>query len=274
MIALDHALILVRALDAAAPAWRRLGFTLTSRGRHVELGTANHTVVFPRDYLELMTVAQPTAANERWGAALVTGDGLHALALATDDAVATHERLAARGVPSEAPIRFGRPVVTADGMRDARFTVCMLEPRATPAVGAFFCQHHTPDLVWRPDSLAHANTAIGVAGVTVIRADPDRDGPAYERLLGSARVHPHPGGVTLALGRTQLWLVRPDYAAARLDRRPPDPGPLGLTVAVADLAAARRVLAANGVPYRRFARRSLLIEPTFASGVLLELLAT
>lgn len=273
MLALDHALILARDLDLAAATWTRLGFTLTARGHHAELGTANHTIVFPRDYLELLSVAAPTEAAARWTRALERGDHLHGLALATDDAAATHRMLVGRGVAVQAPIRFGREVVTPEGARTARFTVCLLEPAATPAFDAFFCQHHTPELVWRADRQRHANTAVGLVGVTVVRDNPEVDGQAYERLLGSARVHPRPGGITLALGRTQVWLVRPSYAAARLERAAPPPGPLGLSVAVADLGVARRLLASQGVPYRGFGEGAVLVEPTFASGAFLELVA-
>jgi hypothetical protein len=43
---------------------------------------------------------------------------------------------------------------------------------------------------------------------------------------------------------------------------------------VADLGTVRQVLVAGGVPYRDFAARSVLVEPTFTHGVYLEFLAS
>jgi hypothetical protein len=273
MISLDHAVVLVRDLDAAAPAYRRLGFELTPRGRHGQLGTANHTIVFRRDYLELMTVEERRPANARWADSLDRGEGLALLALATNDARALYRTLVERRVAAAEPIDFGRSVARPSGPVEARFTVCIPEPDASPAIPAFFCQHHTPEHVWLEEYQGHPNTARGIAAITVVTPRPDRVLPAYERLLGKARVHPRPGGVTLTVGRARVWLIQPDYAADRLARhRAPPAGPLGVTVAVTSVATAKRVLAAAAVPYRAFGRRSILIEPTFTHGVFLELL--
>lgn len=274
MITLDHAIILTRSLDQAAISYGRLGFSLTPRGRHPALGTANHTIVFERDYLELLAVETPGPQTDRWTRRLERGEGLAMVALASDDAESTRRRLEERGIGVGQPLSFDRPVATPSGLALARFTVCFPDEAASPALPVFFCQHHTPELVWGPAAAPHPNTARGIAGLTVVASDPVALVPAYERLLGRARVHPRPGGVTVLLGATQVWLVTPHYAATRLGRSlPPDPGPLGITVTVSALAVARQWLAANGVPFRGFAPRSILIEPTFTHGVFLELLS-
>jgi len=274
MHALDHAIILVRDLALAARAYQRLGFTLTPRGGHPTLGTANHTIVFEHDYLELLTVVARGPANERWAAGIDRGDGPGAMALQTTDAARTYQALESRGVPAEQPVHFARPVGTQGGSASARFSAVLLPDEATPAIPAFFCQHHTPELVWLPSFQRHANTARSVAGITVMVDRPEDHLVAYERLLGSARVHPRPGGITLALGPTQVWLVGRRYAESRLERHLAGPErPLGLTIGVSDLDTTRRVLAADAVPYAAFGRRSILVEPTFSSGVFLEFLA-
>src|SRR5206468_11277690 len=60
---IDHAMVLVRDLDRAAASWRRLGFTLTERGRHTRLGTHNHCMMLGRDYLEILGIVEPTPDN-------------------------------------------------------------------------------------------------------------------------------------------------------------------------------------------------------------------
>jgi len=274
MHALDHAIILVRDLALAARAYQRLGFTLTPRGGHPTLGTANHTIVFEHDYLELLTVLSRAPSNERWAAGIDRGDGPGAMVINTPDADRTHRGLESRGVPAERPIHFERPVATDAGIEAARFSAVLLPDEATPAIPAFFCQHHTPTLVWRPPYQRHANTARSVAGLTVMVDRPEDHLTAYERLLGSARVHPRPGGITLSLGPTQVWLVERSYAESRLGRHLGGPErPLGVTIGVGDLDTTRRILAADAVPFAPFGRRSILVEPTFAAGAFLEFLA-
>lgn len=272
---LDHAIVFVRDLDQAAPAYRRLGFDLTPRSGHPTLGTANHTIVFERDYLELLSIVTPGPGNRRWAEAAARGDGVGGIALATSDARATAEALRQRGVEVAPVVDFSRPVARPEGPAEARFSIAMLPAETTPGLTSFYCQHHTPELVWLPAHRRHPNTACGLAGLTLVDPELEAHAPAWERLLGRARVHPRPGGITVGIGPTRLWIVSPAYAEARLAHQVSDElAPLGITVAVRDLAAARRVLAAGAIPFRSFGARSVLVGPTWTHGVHLELLAT
>src|SRR5262249_11802749 len=134
-------MIVVRDLDRAAATYRRLGFSLTERGRHTRLGTANHCIMLQHDYLELLAVVEPTADNAPRAAALADREGPFAAALATDDAVAAATELAARGVAIGEPVRFSRPVALADGTHDAKFVVTRIDDSETPGANMFFCQH-------------------------------------------------------------------------------------------------------------------------------------
>ena len=51
--AIDHAVIALRDLDAAAASFSRLGFTLTPRGVH-SIGSQNHCIMFGSTYIELL----------------------------------------------------------------------------------------------------------------------------------------------------------------------------------------------------------------------------
>jgi hypothetical protein len=277
MLRLDHGLILVSDLDSAATTYRRLGFTLTPRGRHPSLGTANHTIMFERDYLELITIETRRPANDRWAAILDRGDGLGAMALGTDDARAVGAALRIRGVAIPEIIDFERPVTIDGGRLAARFSVAHLPPEASPALPAFFCQHHTRDLVWLPQYQRHSNGARGIAGLVVADHDPERLAAGYQRLLGRAAIHPHPGGVELDLRGARLLLVHPKFASRRLGHRVEAsvgiPRPLGVTVAVVDLDRTRSALASARVPYAPFGRRSILVGPAHSHGLHLEFVA-
>ena len=55
----DHVIVGVDDLEHAADLWRRLGFTITPRGRHIGWGTANYCVMFEHDYVELLGILDP-----------------------------------------------------------------------------------------------------------------------------------------------------------------------------------------------------------------------
>ncbi|CAO3423486.1 VOC family protein [Azospirillum endophyticum] len=182
---LDHLVIATRDLDAARDAYARLGFTVTPRGHHTQLKSANHTILFPTGtYLELLGIEEQRPANAHYAAFLRQREGIAAIALKTPNARAAAGPLTAAGFPVSESVVFGRPVELPEGTRDASFTITQIDPAATPAGRVFLCQHHTPDLVWRPDRMEHANGAIGLEALVIAAADPDAVAATYAKLLG------------------------------------------------------------------------------------------
>src|SRR5262250_320999 len=100
---IDHAIVGVRRLDGAAEQWRRLGFTLSPRGRHYGWGTANTCIMFARDYIELLGIVDAAQFTNNLDRFLSVREGLLGLAFATDDAAAARSALAARGVAVSGP---------------------------------------------------------------------------------------------------------------------------------------------------------------------------
>jgi catechol 2,3-dioxygenase-like lactoylglutathione lyase family enzyme len=162
---IDHAMILVRDLDRARDTYARMGFTLTPRGFH-SLGSQNHCIMPP----------VPPAAYQYFADFLAKGEGVGALALATDDALAAHAELTRAGIAAEEPLALSRPV---ENLGEARFTLVQLPPAETPGFRTFVCQHHTRDIVWRPEYQRHANGAAGIKSVTIATPDP----ACYARVL-------------------------------------------------------------------------------------------
>src|SRR3954471_6333224 len=151
--AIDHAVIAVRDLDAAAAKFTALGFTLTPRGQH-SIGSQNHCIMLGSTYLELLVapVAHPWLDYYRR-----FGEGLAAIALSTSDADATYELLKASG--AKPPMDLSRPV---DG-GVARFRLVQIEN--SPQV--FFVQHLTRELVWRREWQRHVNGARELVRVSL-----------------------------------------------------------------------------------------------------------
>jgi catechol 2,3-dioxygenase-like lactoylglutathione lyase family enzyme len=268
---LDHAVVLVGDLDRAEADYRRLGFSPTPRGRHPSLGTHNHCFMLDGDYFEILGVREPMPSNAPWREMLRGRQGLAAVALQTDDARADAAALSAAGVRAGEAVDFARPVDT-DGVKgDARFTVVHVDPADTPGTRMFFCQQHTPDLVWTPTSRAHPNGARRIREVEAVAADPGALAPAYERLLGPGAVVRTDGEVACRLGRTTLRFLSPGAFAARHGRSADGLGPpfmASMTVEVADAGAAADLLARGGVRADR-AGGALRVAPADAAGLLL-----
>ena len=125
ILGIDHAMIVVRDLDAAAAAWAAAGFTLSPRGLHSEaMGSANYTIMFGEDYRELLGVLAPTQHNAPMREWLAEREGLERAAFTALDAAQGVAELQARGIAALGPVAFSRPVDMPDGsMGEARFNV-------------------------------------------------------------------------------------------------------------------------------------------------------
>jgi hypothetical protein len=274
--ALDHAVVNVGSrLDEAAETYRRLGFSLTDRGHHT-LGSSNHLAIFRTTYLELLGF-EPGRGPVTTG--LLSGPlGLNALALKTRDSEGLYRDLAASGLASEPPASFSRPVELAHETRDARFKTVWLQPGAIPFGRIFFCEHLTPDLVWRPEWQKHANGAVDVAHVTVAAADPMRSAEAMRRFAGPGAWRETAGGIDVRLGGTELRIRSPESVRQRLgvvqtegasetDRM------VGLGIRSRSLEAAERALAAGGIPVASRRENAVVVAAADALGVVLEFTA-
>jgi hypothetical protein len=216
---IDHVVIAIGDLDRAAADFRRLGFTLTPRGRHT-MGSENHCAMFANDYFELLAVPAEHPVTRYYSDFLRHGDGLAALALKTDDADAFHAELRAAGIRVDPPVDFSRPVALPEGPRDAAFRIAQVDIAETPGGRTFVCQHFTRDVVWRPEYLAHANGAVGLQRIGVL-TDAARFGEvraAYERLFDRAGEGRGNGGGDweVATGDTPIHVsTRPQPARAQ-----------------------------------------------------------
>ena len=264
---IDHVVVLVRDLDRARDAYARMGFTLTPRGYHT-LGSQNHCIMFGRDYIELLAVPKPHPAMQYFSDFLARGEGLGAIALASDDANKARAELRDDGVPAEEPMDFSRPVEGGD----AKFRIVQLAADATPGCRTFVCQHFTRHLVWRPQFQSHALGASGLAGLAVIADDP---GPVGKRYAGLFSEQPKRinEGLVIDTGSAPVAVGAPGGMRRRLDSvaLPSRPGPLvaALFVRVADRAAAAAALRRGGYAPAQLKDGSYALGAKDAHGVAL-----
>jgi catechol 2,3-dioxygenase-like lactoylglutathione lyase family enzyme len=269
ILGIDHVVVLVRDLDAAAATFARLGFALTPRGRH-SIGTQNHCLMFERDYLELLAVVEPHPVTTAFAEFLVVAEGAGAIAFSSDDAAAAHASLQADGIAAQAPVDFSRPVALPGGSRDARFRIVQLANEATPGCRAFLCQHFTPEVVWRDEYRNHPLGVVGLAGVTIATDAPDDTARAWDRVLGTATAvasrerRLRAGSAEIVFEGSKARRIAPATPLARAV-----PYIAALRLRVRDRATAAGVLERAGFDARRLADGSLAIAAEQAHGVAL-----
>lgn len=265
VIGVDHVVVAVRDLANAARDWETLGFVVSPRGLHSpQMGTANHTIMFADDYVELLSPVADTEQNLQTRDFLARGEGVERVAFTTPDAAAGAAEITARGYPAIGPVHFGRPVPrSGGGEAEARFSVFRWPHEERPGgVRIFACQHHTRDAVWAPELMTHANGAVALRAIEMVCADPsheaahlarlidiraDRDGEAWRVKSGGSRA------AFIFMDASELARRYP--AAARAGA--PAQGVAALRIATTDLAAAAALSSAiahdgrASVPARR-----------------------
>jgi hypothetical protein len=187
LIGLDHLVIAVRDLDAAAAEWAALGFTMSPRGLHSpHMGSGNYTMMFGEDYLELLGVVSPTPHNEALRGFLAGREGMERAAFITTDAEKGAAALRAKGLSgTNGPVHFGRPVPLPDGTEtEARFSVFHYPREEAPGgLRIFACQHHTRPAVWVPELQRHANGVTGIRRALVATDTPGTAAAHLARLI-------------------------------------------------------------------------------------------
>jgi hypothetical protein len=249
---IDHVVVDVRdRMEEGARRYRALGFQLTPLGRH-SLGSANHLAIFGRDYLELLGTDVPGGTLRPDLAGFPVG--LNGLVFLAKRSEALQAQQQARGVPVQGVLNFFRPAELPDGARaDARFNVVRLDLAAAFDGRTYWCEHLTPEHVWRPEWQEHPNGALGVARVVVSVRDPARQVALFTRIFGPGYLAEGPEGRRiLKAGDCAVEFVPHAAARAELGEAAPDPAGRGdhmalLGLRVRDLAATGALLSANGV---------------------------
>lgn len=195
---LDHLVLAVRDLDAAAATYARMGFLVGDRNSH-PWGTANRVVQLGSSYLELITVADADRIPHHAPGSFSFGrfvqdflsrrEGLAMLVLDSVDAVADAAAFARHGIGDLQPFFFERSARAADGTEThLAFTLAFAVDPAPPDAGFIVCQHHRPEAFWTraKDHLDFLRAFTG--------APPLGDGLRYRRDHGGLlRLEERPG---------------------------------------------------------------------------------
>ena len=271
----DHILLAVRDLDAAGLGWTRLGFTLSPRGKHLGRGTGNYCIMFPRDYVELFGIIGPERVNPEYTQFLAAGEGPMKLAWATADSASAAAAMNGLGLHPDAPRDLGRQLELPEGTVVPRFKIVALPADETPALSSFLCEQLTPDLMRRPEWLAHPNGATGLTGVTIVVDDTAPLYDAYERLFGPAALHTTDDVLTVRVGRQRILFAEIEdfavmYPEVELDTPAAPPFIAVLTLSVADAGVTIDHLTNWQIPHEAVDDRRVLVPAGEANGAILE----
>ena len=253
----DHALIGVADLEDSRKTFQRLGFTICPRGKHIGWGTANYCIMFPDDYLELLGIVDSSQFTNNLDTFLADqGEGLLGMCFTSGDIEALGKKLERK------PSDLKRLLELPEGTVEPRFRLLHPPAGAMPGLNGFFCQHLTPELMRRPEWLAHANGATGLASVTIAVKDVETAVQSYGNLFGEAAIRRQGDQAEVQLNNNKMLIVRTVA----------DEGLIDLAVRVADEGAAAEVLEQAGVAFTKGAD-GLFVAPEEACGASITLAA-
>jgi len=181
------------------------------------LGSANHLAMFATDYLELLGFGEG-GANRLEIARFPAG--LNGLVFKTGDADQVHREAAAAALPVLPVQSFSRPVTIDTVTRDARFRTTRLDPDKIAMGRVYFCEHLTPDLVWRPEWQTHPNGAGTIARVVVATSDPGGTAQLFRSLFGNDAIAEPYGRRVIAAGSAQIESSRRGIRSRPSSTRP------------------------------------------------------
>ena len=274
---LDHVLIAVRDLDAVAvTCGDNLGFSVTPEGVHPGRGSHNRLVVFGPEYLEFLSVRDPSQKLFRPNIVpfLESREGLFVFALGTDDVAGRYLEIRQRGVDIGEPVAGSRQAAeggTAYSWRQAEIAI-----GETPGSQTFLIQHDqtVSERYTEPaEPTRHANGVAGIHHLTLAVHDAEQAAARWQEVFGLPALHdgdlPDQGmrRVRLDLENSYLYLVsasRPDPLADFLARNGEAPYELGLDVR--DLSATVARLRKGKTPTSD-SGAAVRVDPDYTHGV-------
>jgi hypothetical protein len=278
-LTLDHVAHFVPHMDNAEPALEKLGFTLTPfsaqshrlepGGPLLPAGTGNRCIMFKRGYIECLTPTGDTQVANQLRAAFKRYVGVHLIAFGTSAPDADHARLAHEHFAPLAPVALQRQLGTPHGEDTARFTVVRVAPNTMAEGRIQYCQHHTPELVWQPQWVKHANRATALTAVILCMEDPAEAAARYSRYTGLK-----------AIGEGDRWHI--DTARGRVLFKSPavirrvfnmEPATLpwivGYALASSNMEITRKRIAASDFAHGALdAERLYVVPPSSVGGII------
>jgi len=216
---IDHLVVAVRDLDAAAAHWTSLGFTVTPEAHH-PWGTANRLVQLDGFFVELLTVADPSRIVEAgegefsFGAFnrdfLKTREGGSMLVLESADPAGDRAAFRNAGLPVFAPFSFERIAKGPDGTdKKVAFDLTFTSDQAAPEIGFFTCHNKYPENFWKAAYKSHENGVTALRRIIIVAEEPAEHHEFLEAFAGSRELRASSLGIELDTPRGTISIFSP-----------------------------------------------------------------
>lgn len=292
-LGIDHPLVAVRDIDKACEDFARLGFFINPRHHH-PWGTDNHLLMFPENFIEVISVYDSTKldlTNENGFAfgrfisdSIERKEGISLVALHSEDARADHQLMEQRQVENQGLVDFRRVAHRPDGSEEeAVVSLVMLINSECSAISHFFCHQHKPDLVWVESWMNHPNGANAITGVSYVAENPEDFIKRFQGIYGDTAVTFKPGFLTITTDRGNFEVLSPSQASTRFAGvEIPDKvalagntesltGGVAIRVSTHSIPQATAHLDSNGVKYVRTEEGGLRIPAHYAGNTIIEI---
>lgn len=174
----DHLVITVRDdMDRASKLFNSFGFNLTPLSQH-NLGSCNRLAVLDNSYIELLGW-EPGSPSIRKEIA-EEPYGLNALVFRTTNADISYQRLKDLGFSPNPVQDLTRPVEIGQETKQAMFKAVRFPSQPIPGIRLYFCEHLTPQYVWREEDMQHQNALSTLTEIVLSSSEP---GKVYLQLM-------------------------------------------------------------------------------------------
>lgn len=286
-LGIDHPLVAIADMDRAAADFERLGFFINPRHHH-PWGTDNHLLMFPENFIELISVydhSKLDMTNEKGFAfgrfiqnSIERKEGISLVALHSEDARADHKMLEDRGVENQGIVDFRRVAHRPDGSEEeAVVSLVMLINSQQPAISNFFCHQHKPELVWVKDWMTHPNGANAITMVSYVAQNPADFYQRFVGIYGEAAVSVDRGHLIAKTDRGDFEVLSPERAIERfhgVDIPCNDqqlPSGVAIRVSTHSIDQAKAYLTRNQVAYIDTDEGGVRIAASYAGNTIIEI---
>lgn len=216
---LDHVVMPVHDLEAAARAFETLGFTVSPENHH-KWGTANRLIQLDGFFLEVLSVADDSLITESEGsyfsfggfnrAFLKTREGASMLVLDSQNADQDRADFEKVGLKLYDPFSFGRIANRPDGSTaEVGFDLTFVGDPLSPGIGYFTCHNKFPENFWQPVLQKHANGAVAIKAVYIVAEDPSDHHEFLGGFTGQREMRATSLGLEIDSARGQICVLNP-----------------------------------------------------------------
>lgn len=168
----DHLVVIGRdRMESASDIFTSLGFNLSPISKH-NLGSSNRLAVFNSCYLEVLgweansTPTRKEIADEPFG--------FNALVFRTTNADICYQNLVNKGFAPNPIQDLSRPVKLGNKIGEAKFRTIRFASQPISGLRIYFCEHLTPDYIWREDFMTHPNQVSTISEIEITSFTPEK----------------------------------------------------------------------------------------------------